>query len=110
MAKTWLQDEREERYDPVPHTKEDTTRLLSNPKVKTAYDALGPKYEALDSLLRSRREAGLTQAQIAERMSTTASAIARLEGSLISGKHSPTFDTLLRYAEACGKRLRIVLE
>ena len=107
MAKTRLQRELEERYDPVPHTKEDTARLLSDPEVKAAYDALGPKYEALEALLGARKEAGLTQAQIAQRMGTTASAVARLEGSLISEKHSPSVATLRKYAAACGKTLRI---
>ena len=110
MAKTRQQRELEERYDPVPHTKEDTARLLSNPKVKAAYDALGPRYEALDALLHARKEAGLTQGQVAERMGTTASAVARLEGSLISEKHSPSLATLRRYAKACGKTLRIAFE
>lgn len=107
MAKTRLQRLMEDRYDPVPHTDEDTRRMLADPEFKAAYDALGPKYEALDALLRARKEAGLTQAQVAERMKTTASAVARLEGSLISGKHSPSIETLHKYAAACGKTLRI---
>ncbi|SAL26234.1 XRE family transcriptional regulator [Caballeronia peredens] len=107
MAKARLQRELERRYEPVTHTDEDTRRMLADPEFKAAYDALGPKYEALDALLRARKEAGLTQAQVAERMKTTASAVARLEGSLISGKHSPSLDTLHKYAVACGKTLRI---
>ncbi|SAK40813.1 XRE family transcriptional regulator [Caballeronia hypogeia] len=107
MVKTRLQRLLEDRYDPAPHTDEDTQRMLADPEFKAACDALGPKYEALDSVLRARKEAGLTQAQIAERMGTTASAIARLEGSLASAKHSPRLETLHKYAAACGKRLRI---
>ncbi|AET87989.1 transcriptional regulator [Burkholderia sp. SFA1] len=107
MSKTRLQRELARRYNPVPHTEEDDRRMLADPEFKAAYDALGPKYEALDALLRARKEAGLTQAQIAERMGTTASAVARLEGSLISEKHSPSVATLRKYATACGKTLRI---
>ncbi|BAN21916.1 helix-turn-helix domain protein [Caballeronia insecticola] len=84
-------------------------QLAANPELKAAYDALAPEYEALDALLHARKEAGLTQAQIAERMGTTASAVARLEGSLISEKHSPSISTLRKYAKACGKTLRISL-
>ncbi|WP_053567343.1 helix-turn-helix domain-containing protein [Caballeronia cordobensis] len=102
-----MQRELARRYNPVPHTEEDDRRMLADPEFKAAYDALGPKYEALHALLSARKEAGLTQAQIAERMGTTASAVARLEGSLISEKHSPSVATLRKYATACGKTLRI---
>ncbi|KXV15651.1 XRE family transcriptional regulator [Caballeronia megalochromosomata] len=102
-----MQREMERTYNPVPHTKEDTARLLSNPKVKAAYDALEPKYSELEVLLLARKEAGLTQGQIAERMGTTASAVARLEASLASEKHSPSVATLRKYVTACGKTLRI---
>jgi DNA-binding XRE family transcriptional regulator len=59
----------------------------------------------LDALLKARQEAGLTQAQIAERMGTQAPAIARLERALATGKHSPSIATLRKYVKACGKRL-----
>ena len=59
----------------------------------------------LDLLLKARRDAGLTQAQVAERMGTQPPAIARLERSLATGKHSPSLATLRKYAEACGKEL-----
>lgn len=59
----------------------------------------------LDSLLKARQEAGLTQAQVAERMGTQAPAIARLERSLATGKHSPSIATLRKYVKACGRRL-----
>jgi len=59
----------------------------------------------LDALLKARHEAGLSQAQVAERMGTHAPAIARLERSLATGKHSPSLATLRKYADACGKQL-----
>lgn len=59
------------------------------------------------AILAIRHEAGLTQAQVAERMGTTASAVSRLEASLSSEKHSPSFATLRKYAAAFGKRLVI---
>ncbi|WP_423368092.1 helix-turn-helix domain-containing protein [Burkholderia sp. LMG 32019] len=98
---------RDDGYAPVRHTKADTKRLLADPAVKTAYDALEEEFSALDALLAARRDAGLTQAQVAERMGTTASAVSRLEASLSSDKHSPSFSTLRKYAAACGKRLVI---
>ena len=61
--------------------------------------------ELLDALLKARQEAGLTQAQVAKRMGTQGPAIARLERSLATGKHSPSVATLRKYVKACGKRL-----
>jgi len=63
----------------------------------------------LDLLLKARHDAGLTQAQVAERMGTQPPAIARLERSLATGKHSPSLATLRKYAEACGKELELKL-
>jgi transcriptional regulator with XRE-family HTH domain len=59
----------------------------------------------LDALLKARQDAGLTQAQVAERMGTQAPAVARLERALATGKHSPSVATLRRYVKACGKQL-----
>ena len=59
----------------------------------------------LDALLKARQDAGLTQAQVAERMGTHAPAVARLERSLATGKHSPSIATVRRYVKACGKKL-----
>ena len=61
----------------------------------------------LDILLKARQEAGLTQAQVAERMGTQAPAIARLERALATGKHSPSLAALRKYAQACGKKLSL---
>ena len=59
----------------------------------------------LDALLNARQDAGLTQAQVAERMGTHAPAVARLERSLATGKHSPSIATVRSYVKACGKKL-----
>lgn len=59
----------------------------------------------LDALLKARQQAGLSQAQLAERMGTQAPAIARLERALATGKHSPSIATVRKYVKACGKRL-----
>jgi ribosome-binding protein aMBF1 (putative translation factor) len=70
-------------------------RLLSNPKVKAKYDALAPEFEIAAELLRARLRAGLSQAELAARMRTSQSTIARLE----SGQTLPSTKTLLRYAD-----------
>jgi DNA-binding XRE family transcriptional regulator len=80
-------------------------RLLANPKVKAEYDALAPEFEIAAELLRARLRAGLTQVELAERMGTSQSTIARLE----SGQTLPSTKTLLRYAEATGSRFHVRL-
>jgi transcriptional regulator with XRE-family HTH domain len=79
---------------------------MRRPGVRTEVERI-EREEAvlLDALLKARQEAGLTQAQVAERMGTHAPAVARLERSLATGKHSPSIATLRRYVKACGKRL-----
>lgn len=81
-------------FDPVAHIQ----RSLSNPEFKAAYDALEDELSALDALLHARKRAGLTQAKVADRMGIAQSALARIENSLGSHKHSPSLVTLRRYA------------
>jgi DNA-binding XRE family transcriptional regulator len=63
--------------------------------------------ELLDQLLKARHEAGLTQAQVAEKMGTLPPSVARLERALATGKHSPSLATLRKYAQACGRKLEL---
>lgn len=81
-------------------------KLLSRPGVRSEVERIEREESALlDALLKARQDAGLTQAQVAERMGTQAPAVARLERSLSTGKHSPSVATLRKYVKACGKRL-----
>ena len=74
-----------------------------DPEYRAAYEALGPEFELARLLIEARTGAGLTQAQLARRMKTTQSVIARLE----SGRVHPSTKTLERIARATGTRLRI---
>ena len=81
-------------------------KLLSRPGVKKEVERIEREEgELLDQLLKARHEAGLTQAQVAERMGTQPPSVARLERSLATGKHSPSLATLRKYAQACGREL-----
>jgi len=80
-------------------------RLLANPEVKREYDALGPAFEIAAELIRARIRTGLSQAELAKRMGTSQSAIARLE----SGETLPSTKTLLRFAEATGSKVELRL-
>ncbi|MET3552070.1 MULTISPECIES: helix-turn-helix transcriptional regulator [Burkholderia] len=83
-------------------------RALSNPDVRAEYERLNREELALlDVMLAARRDAGLSQADVAERMGTKAPAVTRLERALATGQHSPSIDTLRKYAAACGKKLVI---
>ncbi|EDT06403.1 transcriptional regulator, XRE family [Burkholderia ambifaria IOP40-10] len=83
-------------------------RALSDPKVRAEYDRLNrEEFALLDAMLAARRAAGLSQADVAERMGTKAPAVTRLERALATGRHSPSIDTLRKYAAACGKKLVI---
>lgn len=80
--------------------------LMRRPGVRAEVERIEREEgELLDLLLQARAHAGLTQAQLAERMGTQAPAVARLERALATGKHSPSIATLRKYVKACGKRL-----
>lgn len=85
-------------------------KLLKNPAVKAEVERLNrEEFAILDQILAARKAAGLSQAQVAKRMGTQAPAIARLESSLATGKHSPSLSTLRKYAAALGKRVELHL-
>jgi DNA-binding XRE family transcriptional regulator len=64
-------------------------RILANPEARAEYEAQAPEFD-LPELIAARDRAGLTQAELAERMHTTQSTIARLE----SGRTLPSMRTL----------------
>lgn len=78
--------------------------LLADPAVKAEYDRLGPVYEVVGALIDARHEVGLTQAQVAERMGTKQSVIARLE----SARRMPSLKLVTRYAAAINRRVALV--
>jgi DNA-binding XRE family transcriptional regulator len=83
------------------------TRALRRRPVRDAYDGLEDEFAFLDEVLKARARAGLTQAEVAKKVGTTQSAIARLESG--ARKHSPSIATLQRYARALGYRVQIKL-
>ncbi len=93
-------------FNPTAYVKR---RSAKDAAFKSAYAALQDEFGALDVLLRARKTAGLTQAQVATRMGMNPASLARIESSLGSRKHSPSLETLRKYAQACGMRLTINL-
>ncbi len=90
--------------------KELKSRALQRDDVRGEYDSLDEEFALLDEFLKARAAAGMSQAEIAERMGTTQSAVARMESG--RGKRSPSLATLRKYARALGYRvdLRLVKE
>lgn len=80
--------------------------LLSDPEVRVEYDKLETEFSLLREILKARKSAGMTQAQVADRMGTQQASIARLENGLASG-NLPSLSMLKRYADAVGKKLQI---
>lgn len=79
---------------------------FKNPDFVREYDALEEEFALASQLIGARARAGLTQEELAQRMGTSQSAIARLE----SGRSRPSTRTLEKLAAATGSKLRIVLE
>ena len=80
-------------------------RLMEDPEFRQEYASVDDEFMLIEALVRARMTAKLTQVELARRLGTTQSAIARLEG----GRVSPSFKTLRRYAEATGTRLTVGL-
>ena len=82
-------------------------KALGNPAVKAEFEKQRDEFAFLDEFLKARVAQGLTQAQVAEKIGTTQSAVARMESGHC--KHSPSLATLSKYAEALGCKLELRL-
>ena len=111
MAKKPLsisQEDWDEPYAPVVcHPQNELAENLKDIEFKQAFEALQEEYDTVDVLLKARKQANMTQEEVAKRMKTTKSAVSRLESSLVNEQHSPSLSTLRRYAAALGYKLEI---
>jgi len=80
--------------------------LLKHPDTRAEYEALADEFSPARELIAARTSAGLTQADVAERMGTGQSTVARLE----SGTGTPSLRSVQRYAQAVGRRAVVRLE
>ncbi len=81
-------------------------RWMEDPAYREAYEALDEEFTLASALIEARARAGITQEELARRMKTTQSTVARLEG----GRVRPSTRTLERFAKATGTRLKIIFE
>jgi len=69
-------------------------KRLTDPEVKAEYDRLGPIFTVVGEMIEARQAAGLKHTEIASRMGTSQSVVARRENA----RHMPTFEMIARYA------------
>lgn len=79
---------------------------LKDPKFKAAYDALEEEFALARELIGARARAKLSQEEVARRMGTSQSAVARME----SGRSLPSTTSLVKYAKAVGHKVQIKLK
>ncbi len=80
-------------------------QILSDPEARAEYERFGPIFAVVGEMLDARQSAGLTQAELARRMGTSQSVIARLE----SARHMPTFNLICRYGQTLDRRIEFHL-
>lgn len=88
-----------------PTFEEFKKKALLDDEVKKEYEKLKPLYDIKLKLIQMRKEANLTQQEIANIMKTKRSNISRLES--FNYEASPKIATLISYANATGHKLKI---
>ena len=78
-----------------------------NPAFKKAWHELDAEFELLESLIKARERAGLTQTELAKKIGTKQPALSRLERG---GFKKATVETLKKIADALDAKLVIKLE
>ena len=79
--------------------------MLKDEEFKIEYEKLKPRYEAIEQIIRARKEQNITQAELAKRVGTQKSNISRLE----SGNYNPSLDFFVKIAESLGKKISVTI-
>ena len=82
------------------------TELMQDAEYARKFEEQQEEFNVARELIRARMQAGLTQQEVAQRMGTTQSVIARME----SGKPMPSLRSLKKYAQATGNKIKISFE
>ncbi|MXP41982.1 helix-turn-helix domain-containing protein [Altererythrobacter soli] len=99
QSRDWRRRESHERRHPHPGTGA-VRRVAQGPEFVREYEALEEEFALASAVIGARAHAGLTQEELAERLGTSQSAIARLE----SGRSRPSATTLAKLAAATGTK------
>ena len=81
------------------------TRWMRDAKYREAYERIGPEMEIAFAISEARHRARLSQQQLAKKIGTSQSMVARWEG----GRTAPSTNTLRRVAKATASRLHVEL-
>jgi predicted transcriptional regulator len=81
--------------------------LLQDPEIKKEYEALKPKYDLIQSLIKRRNQLNMSQSQLARNIGTRQPAISRLERGDFN---NITLSTLMKVAQALDLDLDITLK
>jgi len=76
-------------------------KVLANPEVAKEYEAHKAEFEIARALIKARLAANMSQTEVARKMHTSQSQVARLE----SGTHFPSIQTIHRYAQAINHKI-----
>ncbi len=79
--------------------------MLKDEEFEIEYEKLKPRYEAIEQIIRARKEQNITQAELAKRVGIQKSNISRLE----SGNYNPSLDFLAKIAESLGKKISVTI-
>lgn len=80
--------------------------MLKDEEFKAEYEKLRPRYEAIEQIIKARKEQHITQSELAKRVGTQKSNISRFE----SGNYNPSLDFLVKVAESLGKSVNIQIK
>ena len=81
-------------------------RFLADPEFRKEYEALGPEFELIESIIKRRGELKMSQEELAAKVGTGQAAVSRLE----SGNANPTLASLVDIAKALDANLHIELK
>ena len=82
------------------------TKALKNPTVKAEYEALGPEYAVIKTIINQRIKRGWSQTELAEAIGSRQPVISRLE----RGEGNPSLQTLQRIAKALDLSLKVSMQ
>lgn len=91
------------KFKKAPEFKKYLAKQLKNRRFRENYETYGKKLEVAYSILQLRKQAGLSQAQLAEKIGTKQNNVARIE----TGQQNLTTDTLQKIAAAFQRDLKI---
>jgi predicted transcriptional regulator len=84
-------------------------KWMQDPAFKAEYERIErEEMPMLDAILSVRKQAKLSQEEVARRMNVSPPVVSRLERALLTGKLSPSLRTLQKYAQVVGKRVQIL--